>query len=182
MSHLQRYRRQTSKDDPTVNKSPITSPTDDANKKTSSNETNASASIKPPNNNGGGATTTPVVDDDDVSKQKPLLPPSASKPTFITPSLANSQQPLLGANGTGQRKDIYITTKTPLLAAMKSDKNNSSIESNKTMLDLLYPASGIGKPIKITDDDDEVFDNFDKPDSEINKNATTNNITTFKEV
>lgn len=106
-------------------------------------------------------------------------PPKKTPPSSKF-SAVSKEHTLLGVNGTGQRKD-YGPTKPAVVS------EPISTEVNEKKLQLFYPASGTGKPIKINGtgivtDDDEIFEDFDKPDVETNNIATTNNITAFKEV
>lgn len=160
VSHL-RFRRQTSKDDP------LTKPQIPLTNATSTTATMAAAT-KP--------ADTPTVDGTVAQNGGPPKKTPPSSPKLLA---APTEHTLLGVNGTGQRKDYGPTKPTVVSEPIITDP-----EENEKKLQILYPATGKGKPIKVTGtpDADEFFEDFDKPDAETNHMATTNNITAFKEV
>lgn len=83
-------------------------------------------------------------------------------------------RPLLGVNGTGQRKDTMGTVK-PIVV---SEPINPQA-SNKTTF--LLPSWRQGDEMPSNLDDELSFDKFDRDDVLTNQTLLTNNVTTYKE-
>lgn len=83
-------------------------------------------------------------------------------------------RPLLGVNGTGQRKDIMGTVK-PIVVSEPINPQTS----NKTTFLVPNWRQGDEKPSNL--DDELSFDRFDTADYDSNQTLTSNNITMFKE-
>lgn len=83
-------------------------------------------------------------------------------------------RPLLGVNGTGQRKDMMGTVK-PIVVSEPINPQSS----NKTTFLLPSWRQGDESPSNL--DDELSFDKFDTEDGLTNKTLSTHNVTTYKE-
>lgn len=149
---------------------------------TALNETNVK---QPPTTNngnsggtqGGGATVAaPATDQTKDTKAANIAPQQISK-----------DRPLLGVNGTGQRKEypeLQTSSPLPTHKIALGAEIATTIDNGNGQLQLLYPDGANGKPIRLNSSEylDPFIDDFDIPDNDTNSIAGKNNITKFKEV
>lgn len=119
--------------------------------------------------------TIKLRDKRDVSTQNPTPSPDNNETNKPTIKLESNQQ-LVGANGTGQRKDI-TNTSTTVKPSVVSDPLNAdnAKQSSKTLLNSPKEASTVTDNVT-----ESIFDEVDVPEESINKTIDSHKNLTLK--